>query len=308
VSVAGGKSLHELRGMGGAVWTMAFSQDGKLLAAAGANKTVHVWDLTTGKELHQMTGPQGIIESIDFSPDGRLIVAGPRGNTIWVWEARTGNLVAQLRGHTTWVYAVRFSPDGRTLASGSLDNTIRLWETATWKERARLEGHRGGVVALAFARDGRTLASGSADSSALVWDLTGRMRGGRLAPAKLSSAELEIAWGDLGSPDSVRAYRALWLLAAAPTEALPLLRDSLRPVEVVTAERLKRLIAELDDDDFDVRERATADLAKLGGAADAALRKALEGQPSAELKQRVQYLLDRKRAAPDPNQMRRSRA
>jgi HEAT repeat protein len=85
-------------------------------------------------------------------------------------------------------------------------------------------------------------------------------------------------------------------------------RDSLRPVAAVSAEQVKRLIAELDDDDFNVRERATADLAKMGGAADAALRQALEGRPSAELRQRVQHLLDAKRADPEPEQMRRSRA
>jgi dipeptidyl aminopeptidase/acylaminoacyl peptidase len=308
VGASDGKPLHELRGMEGAVWTMEFSPDGKALAAGGANKTVHVWDLATGKERFKLTGPQNIIESVAFSPDSRLIAAGPRGNTIWVWDARRGDLVTQLRGHSTWIYALRFSPDGRTLASGSLDNTVRLWETATWKERARFEGHRGGVVSLGFAPDGRSLLSGSADNSALLWDLTGRTRGGRLAPAKLSPAELEVVWGDLGGPDAARAYRALWQLAAAPAEALPLVRGALRPVEAASGERLKRLIAELDDDDFNVRERATADLAKLGGAADAALRKALEGQPSAELKQRVQHLLDQKRTAPEPDQMRRSRA
>jgi hypothetical protein len=87
-----------------------------------------------------------------------------------------------------------------------------------------------------------------------------------------------------------------------------LLRDSLRPVEGLSAERLERLIVELDDDDFNVRERASAELAKAGGAADAAPRQALEGQPSAELKQRVRSLLDQPRAAePSPERLRRSR-
>src|SRR5262249_34279442 len=146
------------------------------------------------------------IESVAFSPNSQMIAVGPRGNTIWVWDAAGGQLVAQLRGHSTWVYAVGFSADGKTLASGSLDNTLRLWETATWKERARFEGHRGGAVSLAFAPDGRALASGSADSTVLVWDMTGRLRDGRLLPAKLSPQDLELVWTDLGSEDAAKAY------------------------------------------------------------------------------------------------------
>jgi RNA polymerase sigma factor (sigma-70 family) len=310
--------LHDLGKMEeGAVWTLELSPDGKLLAAAegaegrraAAGRTVRLWDLTSGKERPRLTGPQAPIESIAFSPDGRWVAAGPRGTNVWVWDARTGDVVAELRGHTTWIYTVQFSPDSRTLASGSLDNTIRLWETTTWKERSRLEGHRGAVVSLAFAADGRTLASGSADSSVLVWDLTGRWRDGRLAPARLTAPELEIAWSELSAPDAAKAHRSLWLLAAAPEQALPLLREALRPIVSVSAERLKRLIAQLDDDDFTVREAASAELAKLGGAADEALRKALEGQPSAELRQRVQHLLDgARKTEPSPEQLREARA
>jgi WD40 repeat protein len=304
-----GKVLHNLGGAEGAVWNLEFSPDGKTLAAGGMDKTAHVWDLTTGQERLKLTGPQGPIESVAFSPDSRLLAAGPRGNTIWVWDPATGGLVAQLRGHSTWIYSLAFSPDGRTLASGSLDNTVRLWETATWKERARFEGHRGGVVSLSFRPDGRALVSGSADNSALVWDLTGRSRDGRLAEAKLTAADLELAWGELMGADAAPAYRALWLLAAAPKQALPLLRETLRPVASVAADRIARLVKELDDDDFAVRERASEELAKLGGTADAALRKALEGQPSAELKQRVQHLLDRRPSADtSPERLRQLRA
>jgi RNA polymerase sigma factor (sigma-70 family) len=294
-----GKELHDLRGSEESIWSLAFAPDGKSLAAAGADQAVRVWDLTTGQERHRLTGPEGPVESVAFSPDGRLLAAGARGKAAWVWDAATGREVARLEGHKTWVHAVRFSADGRTLATGGLDNAVRLWERATWRERVHFEGHRGGVVSLAFAPDGRSLASGSADSSVLVWDLSGRGRGGRLAPQ-----DLEVAWTDLLGEDAAKAYRARELLAAAPEQALPLLRGSLRPVAPVPAERLRNLIAQLDDDDFNVRERATEDLAKLGGAANGALRQALEGQPSAELRQRLQRLLE---SGPSPDR-RQSRA
>jgi len=96
--------------------------------------------------------------------------------------------------------------------------------------------------------------------------------------------------------DAVKAYRALGILAAAPPQVLPLLRDTLRPAAALPAERLKKLIADLDDDDFGVREKATAELAKQGSAAESALRRALAGKPSAELRQRGEQLLRQARA------------
>jgi hypothetical protein len=186
---------------------------------------------------------------------------------------------------------------------------IRLWEVATGKERARFEEPRGTVYVLAFSPDGRRLATTSPNGSLLVWDVTGRMKDGRLAPAKLSPPELETAWGDLGGDDAGKAHRAVWLLAAAPEQALPLLRESLKPATAVDTGRLKKLVAALDDDDFEVREKATQELEELGDRAEAALKKALEGTPSAEVRQRVRHLLDRQRGAgASPERLRQSRA
>jgi HEAT repeat protein len=58
-------------------------------------------------------------------------------------------------------------------------------------------------------------------------------------------------------------------------------------------ERVARLIAELDDDDFDVRQKAAAELAKLGGEAEPALREVLTGSPSAEVRKSVEALLEK---------------
>jgi HEAT repeat protein len=103
-------------------------------------------------------------------------------------------------------------------------------------------------------------------------------------------------WADIAGDDAAKAYRALWALVAVPDQALPLVRNTLRPVPAVTEDRLKKLIADLDDDDFAVREKATDELAKVGGAADSLLRRTLEGKPSAEQRQRLQRLLEQVRS------------
>jgi hypothetical protein len=69
------------------------------------------------------------------------------------------------------------------------------------------------------------------------------------------------------------------------------------------------LLAELDSDDFEVREKSTAELAKLGEAVESALRKALEGKPSPEARRRVESLLHKlRRVSPEPERLRELRA
>ena len=114
------------------------------------------------------------------------------------------------------------------------------------------------------------------------------------APPPLTKARLEDLWDDLGGRDPAREYLAVWSLAASPEQSVPLLREKVRPAaspDDETSKKAARLTARLDDDDFDVRERATDELAKLGKAAGPALRAALAGKPSAEARQRIEKLL-----------------
>ena len=146
------------------------------------------------------------------------------------------------------------------------------------------------MTALAFAPDGRSLASAASDTTGLVWDLAGR-------PAELSPRDLELAWTDLRGNDAGRAYRALWLLAAAPKQSLPLLREALPRADPIDADRLGKLIVALDEDDFEKREKATEELARMGEQAAPALKKVLEGKPSVEVRRRAEHLLERMRAS-----------
>src|SRR5262249_9643901 len=150
------------------------------------------------------------------------------------------------------------------------------------------------VSALAFAPDGRSLASGGADSTVLVWDVTGRA-GGR--PRALSGGEQEwqARWADLEAADAARAYRALWGVVAAPGPAGRVLKARLAPPVPPPGdvERASRLVAELDSGKFAVRQQAAEALARLGDAAEAPLRRALAGRPSAELRRRSEALLAR---------------
>jgi hypothetical protein len=166
------------------------------------------------------------------------------------------------------------------------------------------------VSSILFSPSGRLLATASTDGTALVWDAVALLRRGRTAPARLSGDELAALWQDLAGADAAKAYRAIGRLATAPAEAVPWLRDHLRPVPAVAvdAKRLDRLLAELDSDDFAVRGRATREIEAFGELAQPALERVLAGTPSAEVRARVEELAERCAPARSPERLRGLRA
>jgi hypothetical protein len=187
----------------------------------------------------------------------------------------------------TTTRSVAFSPDGRMLAVSDSLNQIRVWEIASRKERLGLQGHRGPITCLAFDRACRVLASGSEDTTALVWDLTGTLTSEPLPDVS------EKLWADLAEANGVRAYQTVWDLAQQPKTALPFLSSRMKPAPPVDPGRIAALIAELDADQFEIRDKAQAQLAELHERAAPALRRATESTKSREIKRRAQELLNK---------------
>jgi WD40 repeat protein len=165
--------LRTFKGHTDRVYCVAFSPDGRLLASAGQDGTVKMWDVATSQEVRTLTGHTGVVSGVAFSPDGKLASAG-QDRTVRLWDAETGRQIRTLQGHTSSVLAVAFSPDGRQLASGSEDQTVKLWDVTTGQPVGTLQGHKNSVAGLAFSPDGRQLASGSKDQTVRLWDIATR--------------------------------------------------------------------------------------------------------------------------------------
>jgi RNA polymerase sigma factor (sigma-70 family) len=301
---ASGQELRQIAGAGGSRGLQT-SSDGSIVAASD-DKAAYLLDPATGKELRRFEAPSPYIA---LSPDGRtLAVHGFKEKQIHFRSVATGEEVATPIDYDwgPWYAGVAryvFSPDGRLLARVGDYRTIVLWEVLTGKVRRQFRGHQARIMPLAFAPDGKTLLSGSDDTTVLVWDVARRQE---QRPGRLSDAELQGAWQALADEDAEKADRAVFTLAATAAQSVPFLERHLRPARVAGPERLARLIADLDSDEFAVRERATRELAGLGEQAEPVLREALKKSPSPEVRRRMQDLLGRLRGVPPAPDLLRS--
>jgi WD40 repeat protein len=314
-----GKALNPKGGHQQGIQTVAFAGNGQVVVSTGMDGKICLWELATGKEINQIDVrdefsarmPRTLNESaVALSPDGRYLATTQRnGPAVTLWDAATGTELRRFARPAGYITSpLVFSPDSRTLAAGTatqgglrgeeMHSTVQLWEVGSGTVRSGFTGHLGMVSALAFSAEGKILATGSTDTTVLLWDVTGQLLRHQPRPASLSAKELDRLWLDLADPDATHAYQAIWTLAAAPKDAVPFLQKHLQPItgKAVAAEEIDQLIAQLDDDSFPVREKAARNLEQLGQAAEPALRKVLQGSPSAEVRRRAEQLVDKLKA------------
>lgn len=205
------KEINRLEGHIGWVLDAAYSPDGKIIATAGRDQTVKIWN-SKGSLIKSLSGHQARINQVIFSPDGQSIASASSDGTVKIWN-RNGNLLRSINHgnkvygvsfspdnqiiatadkspiiklwnpqgtlwktltHGDQVYSVNFSPNGQIIATAGQDKTIKLWNL-NGKLLRTLQGHNDIIFKVSFSHDGKLIASASADKTVKIWTLDGKL-------------------------------------------------------------------------------------------------------------------------------------
>ncbi len=164
---------------------VAFSHNGKLLAASDGGGTIRLLDSLTHQLIRRLVpdpaepGVGSTTRDVAFSPDDRLVATAGR-NSAWIWSTQTGKVVARVDvppGVLDILYLVAFSPDGRTLAMAGIPGPIMLYDLHSGRIVGKLGNTSteiGGYERLAFTPNGRYLVAAGVDVE--VWNVqTGKL-------------------------------------------------------------------------------------------------------------------------------------
>ena len=153
------------------IWSLAFSPDGKTLAA-GSYQTVQLWDVETRTEQKKLSGHAGAVRCLTWSPDGKSLAAGGGKpgelGEVKLWNA-DGTPAASLAEHKDVVEGVAFAANGEVVLSAGLDEKALAVNIASKKVLQTMGDHTNRVVSVSVSPNGKYVITGSLDKTVKIW-------------------------------------------------------------------------------------------------------------------------------------------
>jgi WD40 repeat protein len=215
IDTADGKEIQTLNGHAGLIHDSGWSRDGRLIATAGYDAAVHVWEVSSGKSLLRVYPHAGYACSVAFSPDSTwLATGGSEDGLIKIYDVASGRIVRSIPTPDVSIYAMAFTSDGRYIVvnhslANRADSSMRVFKTSDGSEVKNLIA--GAVSAFALSRDGRLLAYSNARGSIILletgaWTEVRRLDGHPMGASSIAFHPISRYLASTGRDGAVRIW------------------------------------------------------------------------------------------------------
>ncbi|MEG4218211.1 AAA-like domain-containing protein [Microcoleus sp. Pol14C6] len=162
----------------GAVTSVSFSPKRQILATAGIDDRVRMWNFS-GQKIAEWKALQQSVNMVNFSPNGNFLATAGRDSTVKIWNL-SGKNISTLKGIQGSVTSISFSPDGKLLAAAGIDSYAAIWDLSKLPQLVssslKLPGHNGLVRSVNFSPNGDFLTTLDGKSTVRLWNLSGKLK------------------------------------------------------------------------------------------------------------------------------------
>ncbi|MEG4025900.1 AAA-like domain-containing protein [Microcoleus sp. S13C4] len=162
----------------GAVTSVSFSPQRQILATAGIDDRVRIWNFS-GQQLVEWKALQQSVNMINFSPNGNFLATAGRDSTVKIWNL-SGKNISNFKGIQGSVTSISFSPEGKLLAVAGIDSNAAIWKLSNLPKSisspVKLPGHNGLVRSVNFSPNGDFITTLDGNSTVRIWNLLGKLK------------------------------------------------------------------------------------------------------------------------------------
>ncbi|WP_445242438.1 WD40 repeat domain-containing protein [Microcoleus vaginatus] len=162
----------------GAVTSVSFSPNRQILATAGIDDQVRIWNFS-GQKIAEWKALQQSVNMVTFSPNGKFLATAGRDSTVKIWNL-SGKNISTLKGIQGSVTSISFSPEGKLLAAAGIDSYAAIWDLSKLPQLVssslKLPGHNGLVRSVNFSPNGDFITTLDGKSTVRLWNLSGKLK------------------------------------------------------------------------------------------------------------------------------------
>ncbi|MEG4961653.1 MULTISPECIES: AAA-like domain-containing protein [unclassified Microcoleus] len=162
----------------GAVTSVNFSPNRKILVTAGIDDRVRIWNLF-GQKILEWKALQQSVNMVNFSPNGNFLATAGRDSTVKLWNL-SGKNISKFKGLEGSVTSISFSPEGKLLAAAGIDSNAAIWNLSKLSKSisssVKLPGHNGLVRTVTFSPSGNFITTLDGNSTVRIWNLSGQLK------------------------------------------------------------------------------------------------------------------------------------